>query len=141
MYTQQECLDNAAIAEQIGRQRPEFVIKVRENVFWVFEAKAEHNQLEQAFTEAVEYSNQINRDETIRAFLISGVAGNDIDGYLIKTAKVNRNGTVELIEYNDNYITGLLSQDQARYLVDNDTHRLNELVSDEKILLSIAEKN
>lgn len=140
VYTQQECLDHPAIGEQLGRQKPEYVIKVNENVFWVIEAKAEHRQLEQAFQEARDYANLINLDQTVRAFLISGVSGNDIDGYLIKSAKVNRNGTINLIEYNDNFITGFLSPDQAKYLANNDTHLLNELVSDEKILLSIAEK-
>jgi len=140
VYTQQECLDQEEIGIQLGRQKPEYVIKIRENGFWVIEAKGEHSQLEQAFNEAKDYATQINRSQFIKAFIISGVAGNDIDGYLIKSAIVNTDGSTELIKYNDNVITGLLSPDQAIYLFDNSTSHLNELVSDEKILLSIAEK-
>jgi type I restriction enzyme M protein len=140
VYTQQECLDHEEIGLQLGRQKPEFVVKLRENSFWVIEAKGDHKQIELAFNEALEYATQINSSKFITAFVVSGVAGNDIDGYLIKTAIVEKSGKFNLVTYNDNPITGLLSPDQARYLVDNSTHKLNELVTDEKILLSIAEK-
>lgn len=138
VYTQQECLDHPEIRPQLGRQKPEYVIKVRENAFWVVEAKALHNQLDQAFNEAVDYANQINRSALIKTEIVSGVAGNDIDGYLIKTAKRINNNFI-IVTYNDNAITGLLSPDQAKYLIDNDTSQLNELVHDEGILLTIAE--
>lgn len=140
VYTQQECLDHEEIGNELGRQKPEYVVKIRENGFWVIEAKGEHNQLEQAYEEALNYAIQINRSQYTSAFIISGVAGNDIDGYLIKSAIVHPNGSTEPIMYNDNAITALLSPDQARYLFDNRTSHLNELVSDEKILLSIAEQ-
>lgn len=140
VYTQQECLDHPEIGGQLGRQKPEYVIKVRENGFWVIEAKGELSLIDRAFDEALNYANQINKSHSVNAFLISGVAGNDIDGYLIKTAIVNRNGTHEIVKYNNNAITGLLSPDQAKYLFDNLTNHLNELISDEKVLLSIAEK-
>src|SRR5690554_6490206 len=75
VYTQQECLDHPEIGAQLGRQKPEYVVKIRENGFWVIEAKANHNQLEQAFNEAVDYANLINKSSLIQAFIISGVAG------------------------------------------------------------------
>ncbi|HBX53087.1 MAG: hypothetical protein A2275_02560 [Bacteroidetes bacterium RIFOXYA12_FULL_35_11] len=139
VYTQQECLDHPEIGIQLGKQRPEFVVKIKENKFWVIEAKGKHKELDKAFDEAIDYAIQINKSDSINAFIVSGVAGNDIDGYLIKSAIVNRKGVPILITYNDNSITGLLSPEQAKYLVDNSTHRLNELITDEKLLLSIAE--
>lgn len=140
IYTQQECLDVEDIKLALGRQRPEYVIKVRENKFWVIEAKGEHSLLRQAFNEALDYANQINKNVNTLVSIISGVAGNDIDGYLIKTAIVYKNGTYEYITYNDHAITALLSVEQARHIIDNQTCKLNELVTDEKLLLSIAEK-
>ncbi|GAB5409362.1 MAG: hypothetical protein BalsKO_17270 [Balneolaceae bacterium] len=140
VYTQQECLDHSEIGPNLGRQRPEYVVKIREEGFWVIEAKGEHNQLDQAFQEAKDYAIDINNSELIHACIISGVAGNDIDGYLIKTAYINKDGNEHIVTYNDNAITGLLSPEQAKYLFDNNTFRLNELVTDEHILLSIAEK-
>lgn len=96
--------------------------------------------LDQAFNEAKDYGSAINLNNNIQAFLISGVAGNDIDGYLLKTAILHRNGNIEVVTYNGSPITGLLSRDQANYLIEHQTAALNELVTDEGILLSIAER-
>lgn len=140
VYTQQECLDHPEIGQQLGRKKPEYIVKIRENGFWVIEAKGNHNQLDQAFNEAIDYANLIYKSNSIQAFIVSGVAGNDIDGYLIKTAVIHRKGKAQIVQYNSSPITGLLSPYQAKYLFDNSTYLLNELVSDEKILLSIAEQ-
>jgi type I restriction enzyme M protein len=52
VYTQQECLDHPEIGQYLGRQKPENVIKVRENIFWVIEAKPSLNDLQLALSEA-----------------------------------------------------------------------------------------
>ena len=141
VYTQQECLDHPEIGRLLGRQKPEYVVKILENVFWVIEAKATHSELEKAFDEAVEYAETLNGSTLIESFIVSGVAGNDIDGYLIKTAVFTRNRRrIQIVTYNDNPITGLLSPDQSKFLFEGRTHQLNELVTDEKLLLSIAEE-
>ncbi len=49
-----------------------------------------HVQLEQAFSEAVEYAQCINKNPIGRAFIVSGVAGNEVDKYLIKTAVMEK---------------------------------------------------
>lgn len=140
VYTQQECLDHPELGPYLLRQRPEYVVKVRENVFWIIEAKGNHNQIDIAFNEALDYARAVLPNTTVKPFIISGVAGNDSDGYIIKTAVVLENGSFQVVTYNDRVITGLLSPDQARYLADNTTHRLNDLVTDEELFLSIAEK-
>ncbi len=140
LYTQQECLDNILIGPYLGRQKPEYVVKVEEDVFWVIEAKAMHAQLEQAFSEAVEYAQCINKNPMCRAFIVSGVAGNEVDKYLIKTAVIFGNGEIKSVMYNDKEITSLLSVEQAKYLVENRTNQLNELIEEENILLDIAEE-
>lgn len=140
IYTQQECLDNPEIGPFLGRDRPEYVIKVREDIFWVIEAKPEHNQLDQAFDEAREYARKINQNASVKAFIVTGVAGNEIDEYLIKTGIIHSNGTTEIVTFNSRNITGLLSPDQARYLGDNLTARLNDLTVNEYQLLKIAEE-
>ena len=140
LYTQQECLDNPDIVAGLGRQRPEYVVKVREDSFWVIEAKNTLNKIDQAFNEAVNYAKDINKSGAISAFLVTGVAGNDDDGYLVKTATISRTGAIDIVEYNNKPITGFLSPNQAKYLVDNQTNVLNDLVTDEVVLLNIAEK-
>lgn len=140
LYTQQECLDNPEIASGLGRQKPEYVIKVKEDAFWVVEAKNTLEKIDIAFKEAVDYAADINTSDTVRASIVTGVAGNDDDGYLVQTGFVSADGTVDIVEYNNKPITGFLSPDQANYLVDNDTHVLHELVTDEIVLLNIAEQ-
>jgi len=139
LYTQQECLDHPEIAAGLKRQRPEHVIKVHEDVFWVIEAKGTHEKIDDAFGEALGYAKDINKSKIIKARLITGVAGNDEDGYLVNTAFIHLDGRVSPVKYNNRKITGFLSPDQARYLVENETSDLKELVTSEILLLSIAE--
>ena len=140
LYTQQECLDNPDIADGLGRQKPEYVIKVKEDVFWVVEAKNTLDKIDIAFQEAVDYAKDINKSTIVSAFIVTGVAGNDDEGYLVKTGTITKEGIVKLVEFNNKQITGFLSPDQASYLVENQTNILNELVTDEVVLLNIAEK-
>lgn len=139
LFTQQECLDNAEMAAGLGKQRPEYVVKVREDAYWVIEAKASHEQIDDAFQEAVNYAKDINKSTLLQARIVTGVAGNDDDGYLVQTAYLGPDGKSSFVKYNGRRITGFLSPQQAKYLVDNETENLNELVMDEALLLSIAE--
>lgn len=140
VYTQQECLDHAEIGPYLGRQRPEYIVKVQEDVFWVIEAKGRLEQIEQAMSEAIGYANDMRNNEAIRPYIVTGVAGNDTDGYLVQTAVMNADGSTSGVTYNDKAITGFLTPQQARHLADNSTHKLNDLVADEGVLLAIAEQ-
>lgn len=139
VYTQQECLDHPEIALGLLRQKPEYVVKVHEDAFWVIEAKATHEQIDEAISEALGYSKDINRSTLVKARLATGVAGNDDDGYLVSTYFVHQDGKASPVKYNGRKITGFLSPDQARYLIAHETPDLNELVTSEVLLLSIAE--
>lgn len=116
------------------------MVKVKEDSFWVIEAKNTLEKIDIAFKEAVDYAGDINKSASVKACLVTGVAGNDDDGYLVKTGYVSSDGSVSIVEYNDKVITGFLSPDQANYLIDNGTHILNELVTDEAVLLNVAEQ-
>ncbi len=140
VYTQQECLDHPEIGQYLGRQKPENVIKVRENIFWVIEAKPSLNDLQLALSEAASYAHDINRSPIIKALFIAGVAGNDIDGYIVQTGFVQPNGQTTSILYNDRPITSLLSKEQAQYLADNNTHKLNDIITTEEVFIKIAEE-
>lgn len=86
VYTQQECLDNEQIRAQLINKKPEYVIKLEEDKFYIIEAKSTIDKIDQAFNEAKEYAELINASEIITAPIISGVAGNDEDGYIVKSA-------------------------------------------------------
>ncbi|WP_291992240.1 N-6 DNA methylase [Candidatus Accumulibacter sp. ACC003] len=105
----------------------------------MIEAKGAHEKIDIAVGEAIGYAEDINKSKLIKARLITGVAGNDEDGYLVNTSFIQSDGSVSPVKFNNRKITGFLSPDQARYLVDNETSDLNELVTSEVLLLSIAE--
>lgn len=140
LYTQQECLDHPEIGQYLNRQRPEYVVKVSEDSFWVIEAKGTLEKIDQAFKEAVNYAKDINKSHLVRAAIVTGVAGNDDDGYLVKTAYINSAGNIRDVVYNGRVITGFLSHEQALSLIQEDTNELNFLVTDEGLLLDTAEK-
>lgn len=48
VYNQGECLHNTTIKEYLQTVKPENVVIVKTNTFWVIEAKPQHKQLEQA---------------------------------------------------------------------------------------------
>lgn len=139
LYTQQECLDHPEIGLTLGKQKPEYVVKISESFYWVIEAKGSMDEIRKAVREAKAYADDINKSKFIRACIITGVGGSDDEGYLVETAIVLKNGEVVSVTYNKK-ITGFLSRAQARYLVDNNTGALNELIAEEHVLLAIAEQ-
>lgn len=141
LYSQHECLDHPDLASGLGRQKPEYVVKVREDAFWVIEAKGDLSKIDVAFDEAIKYAKDINAATTqLRAVIVTGVAGSDEQGYIVKTGVLLLDGSVKVVEYNGKPITGFLSPSQAKYLTDNWTHLLNALITDEVVLLNIAEQ-
>lgn len=139
VYTQQECLDNIEIQKQLGKEKPEYVVKISEDKYYVIEAKAKIEDLEKAYEEAKIYARKINQNDIICAPIISGVAGNDEDGYLVKSAYLE-NQDYKPINYHGREITSLVSKDLAQQLLLNNSASIPELKVDEKSLLKVAEK-
>lgn len=127
VYTQQECLQNSEIASKWGKLHPEYVVKLAEDKFWVIEAKPTHEELNKAFEEAVEYGELLNQHKFVRAMIVTGVAGNDIDRYLVKNAYwIKGKKHYEVIVYEGKDITSLLTPPIAKRLIDENTPVLKE---------------
>lgn len=141
VYTQQECLDNPQIREQLGAEKPEFVVKLAEDKFYVIEAKATLEQIDDAVSEAIEYAKKINRSSLIAAPIASGIAGNDDDGYVVKSYYFN--GTsFEPITYNNKELTSIISPELSADLLTVNSARLAHLeVNEEQLLLAAEEIN
>ena len=122
VYTQQECLDNVAIKEQLINLKPEYTVKVSEDKYYVIEAKSDLAELDKAYNEAKDYAEKINRSDIISAPIISGVAGNDEDGYQVKSAFLD-NGEFKQINYRGKEITSLISKSLAQELVEKNSER------------------
>ena len=139
VYTQQECRDHEALRDSLAGEFPEYIVKLCEDSFWVIEAKSRVENIQTAIKEAKDYGEKINGHASIQAKIVTGVAGNDIDGYGVTNyfLKGNQYG---LITYNGQPITSLISPMQATNLLNTDSPQLADLVIDEKEMLAVAEE-
>jgi len=140
VYTQQECLEDARIAEKLGARHPENIVKLSENEFYVIEAKPQRDRISEALAQAQErYAERINESTHIKVKIISGVAGNDADGYLVKS-KFLQNGVFRPIIVNGRELTSLITPQIARILLETNNPVIRDVPVDERIFLSAAEK-
>jgi len=88
---------------------------------WVIESKRDKKELDKALDEAKNQSaEKINKSKKIKCVIISGIAGNDTDGYTIINQYLH-NGKWETILFNGKTKDTLLSKEQVNYLLTNKT--------------------
>ncbi|MFH1133506.1 MAG: N-6 DNA methylase [Nanoarchaeota archaeon] len=140
VYTQTECLDNEEIKRFLVRAHPENIVKITESELYVIEAKRNKDQISQALTEAEnDYAGKINASRILKARIISGVAGNSTDGFLVKS-KFLKNGTYHTITINGKEITGFVSPTLARLILEANSPEIEDLPIDEQLFLRAAEE-
>ncbi len=125
VYNQGECLNNSVIKEHLQTVKPENVIIVKTNTFWIIEAKAEHKQLEQVIKEAKNYCKKLNKTKML-APLFSVVVGNDNDSYIVKNYYHHHNRDWTEIEINGKKTTGFLDKELARQIIDSNNPYIKE---------------
>ena len=126
VYKQNEGLYNLDIKEMLNRDMPEAIIKLNECDLWVIESKRDKKDIEQALDEAKnQYAQKINKSKKINCVIITGLAGNDTDGYTIINQYLH-NGEWETILFNGKPKDTLLSKEQATYLLNNKTPNWQE---------------
>ena len=140
VYTQRQCLDEPRIKTQLGGNHPENVVKLSEDEFYVIEAKHERSEIDKAISEAENYyGKEINKNEQIKAKIISGVAGNERDGYIVKSKFLDGN-VYKTIQVNGHELTSLVSPKIAKMLIHEDSAEIRELPANEKEFLRIGDK-
>jgi len=139
VYTQNEVFAHEELRNRLNGGKPENVVKIAENTFWVIESKKDHVRLHQALNEAKEYATSINESRTIEAVVVSGVAGNEYDGYLTRSAFWDGQ-EFRPITINGKEITGLLQKEIAKRIVRECTPELVDLPIDRTLFLAKAEK-
>lgn len=139
VYTQGECLTHPEIKKGLGQTKPENVVKLSETKFWVIESKKEHKQLQQAINEAKEYSENINNKSQVNAVVISGIAGNRTDSYLIESEYFDGKKW-QTITINDKKASGLFKPEEVEIILNNNSPDIKDVVIDEKLFLKKAEK-
>ncbi len=139
VYTQGECLSHPELKKGLGQTKPENIVKLSETKFWVIESKKEHRQLQQALNEAREYAENINEKSQAKAVIITGIAGNRTDSYLIESEYFNGRNW-ETITINDKKASGLFKPEDVGIILDNNSADMRDVVIDEKLFLKKAEK-
>lgn len=140
VFTQGECLSEPRIKEQLGQTKPENIVKISETDYYVIEAKSDRADILLAVKEAeVDYASKISRSKHISVKIISGVAGNDVDGYLVKS-KFLVNGKFQPILSNGKELTGLVTPAIARHILANNSNVIEDLPIEERQFFQAADK-
>ncbi|MXW54020.1 MAG: N-6 DNA methylase [Gammaproteobacteria bacterium] len=139
VYTQNECLANPYIKAALGRERPENIVKITEGEIWVIEAKSTHGNIDKASNEAKEYASKINSRSIYSTRIVSGVAGNDDDGFVVKT-KYLKNQKWLPVEINGIEATGLLSPNECDTLLSTNQSNIEDPEIDDRRFIATAEK-
>lgn len=139
IYTQGECLEHPEIKKFLGKTKPENVVEIDGKNFYVVESKNERKKIEQALKEAREdYADKINQSNKIKAIFISGIAGNDEEGYIAKSQFL-KNGKWEDVKENDVEITGLISKQQVEKILSENNSNIKDVEITEDEFLETAE--
>jgi type I restriction-modification system DNA methylase subunit len=105
----------------------------------VIESKNERKKIDIALKEAREdYADKINQGNRIKALFITGIAGNDKEGYISKSQFYN-DGKWENITENDAELTGLISKKQVEDILEQKTAHLKDVEITEEEFLETAE--
>jgi type I restriction-modification system DNA methylase subunit len=139
IYTQGECLKHQEIKKYLIQTKPENIVEINEKIFYVIESKNERKKVDIALKEAREdYANLINQSNKIKVLFITGIAGNDDEGYIAKSQFFST-GKWENITENGIEITGLISKKQIEDILQQKTANLKDVEITEDEFLETAE--
>lgn len=140
IYTQQECLKHPEIKKYLVLKKPENVIEVNPKIYYVLESKNERNKLNKAIKEAREdYANEINKSSKIKSLFITGIAGNNKEGFIAKS-QFFKNGEWNTITENGIEVTGLLSKQQIEDILSTNNPNIRDVEITEEEFLETAEE-
>lgn len=113
VWSQHECHSHPHLKETLAGAKPEYVIRIDPQSVWVIEAKKDRKDLAIAAQEAHDYAISINsKPGGVRAVLATAVAGNDTDGYQVRTSLMTPTGPVP-VTLGAQPLTRFLSKEEA----------------------------
>lgn len=141
VYKQNEVLSNVELKKWLVRDMPEAVVMLSDSICWVIESKRDIHELPKALDEGVnQYAKKINQSKHVKCAFVSGVAGNDTDGYEVANLFI-KDGVSQKILINGVEKTSLLSKKEALEILATQNPHFSDFpeLSEEKFL-STAEK-
>jgi type I restriction-modification system DNA methylase subunit len=140
IYTQNEYQNNKFLKEQLEKNTPENIVEISPTQFYIIESKSTRSMINQAVEEAREdYAEKVNKSTHIKAIFITGIAGNDQEGY-IASSQFLHNGSWKTITENEAEVTGLLSVSEIKKILLTNNPALKDVEISEKEFLKTAEE-
>jgi hypothetical protein len=139
VWTQNQCFAHPEIKRTLGLMRPENIVCLTETSLWVIEAKSRRVELKTALHEAEhDYARKIEAGGVLRVPVISGVAGNDAEGYEVRT-RLLVDGKYMPVTINGVEATGLLDAATIKTLLETGQSNIADFTVNEKVFLRAAE--
>jgi type I restriction enzyme M protein len=139
ILTQGECLKHPEIKKYLSQTKPENIIEIDNKNLYVIEAKNERKKIDQALKEAKEdYADKINQSTKVKVLFVTGIAGNNEEGFIAKSAYL-KNGRWEAITENGIETTSLLSKKQVEIILSTGTQNIKDVEITEEEFLGTAE--
>lgn len=139
IFTQNEIQRIKEIKTQLKLKTPENIVKIKDGLYYVIESKSKRSMLNTAIKEAQkDYADKINKSDKIKALFITGIAGNDDEGYDAES-KFYHNGKWEKITENKSTVTSLLSTSQIERILESDNPNLRDVEISEEEFFKTAE--
>jgi len=113
---------------------------VNETIYYVIEAKNQRIKIDIALKESKEaYADLINQSNVIKAPFITGIAGNNEEGF-VATSQYYKDSKWETITENEVEVTGLLSKSQVLGILETNNPQLKDIEINESEFLKTAEE-
>ncbi len=139
ILTQGECLQHPEIKKYLSQTKPENIVEIDGKNLYVIEAKNERKKIDQALKEAREdYADKINQSTKVKVIFITGIAGNDQEGFIAKS-EYFKSGHWEPITENGIEITSLLSKKQVEIILSTESQNIKDVEITEEEFLETAE--
>jgi type I restriction-modification system DNA methylase subunit len=139
VYTQNEALHDKVLKSLLGKSKPENIVRVTEDIFWVIEAKADHKAIGIAVSEAKEdYAAKINKSPSVKCLFATGVAGDNDSTHFVETFYLSKKGEWQRIQINGVDTTGFISRSQALHIIESDNPNIEDQEIKEELFVRKA---
>jgi len=142
VYSQQECHHIPEIKKHLVLDRPENIVEINEKIYYVIEGKNEKRKIDVAVSEARDqYAKKINQSSKIKALFITGVAGNNDEGYISQSFYYNGKSW-NIIKENGIAVSSILSPLHVETILKNNSSLIEDVeISEEEFLNTAIEIN
>jgi len=139
VFSQNEALHEDSLKILLDKSKPEYIVKVKDDILWVIEAKASPSDLELAVNEARDiYATKLNGGELNRCLFATGVAGSDNSTHFVETYYLTKKDGWKRVKINNVDTTGFISRAQAFTIIDADNPNIENQEIGEELFIKKA---